>query len=224
MGDLLVALAEEPAAAGNPADLAAIRAELAALRRDLAAAAQPAAAGNPADLAAIRSEIAALRRDLMVVSSTAPAGPPGAELAELRQEIAGMRKELARFMRQNTLGVVAPPDRAGYRHAPRHLPGESAPMRPVEELLDDVPQIEAEVAPEQLKAYIQRPRVRPEDIQLSQEDIQRQGRNSRLRASDEMRAKLGRPMKSPAENILGALMLIGMIAAIILLCAAMLSL
>jgi hypothetical protein len=226
MGELLVALAEETAAPNSPAELAEIRDELAALRRDLATRPQssPNAAIDPAELAEIRGELTALRRDLMVVSSLDPAAsPPGAEVAELRQEIAGLRKEMARFMRQNTLGVVRPPDRGAYRPASRDLPGGPAPMRPVEELLDDVPQIEGELPPEQLKAYVERPRVRPEDITLTQEDMARQGRPGRLPVSDEIRAKLFRRSQpaSQANNTVGILLLVTFAAIMVMMCWAM---
>jgi hypothetical protein len=228
MGELLVALAEESAAPASPAELAEIRGELAALRRDLAARPRsaPDAATSPAELAEIRQEMTALRRDLMFVSSLDPAaGPPSAEVAELRQEIAGLRKEMARFMRQNALGVVAPPAREGYRHGPRDLPGNSAPMRPVEELLDEVPQIEGEVPPEQLKAYAQRPRVRPEDIILTKEDMARQGRPGRLPVSDEMRAKFGRQSQADSlpNNATGVILLIAFALMMVLMCWAMLA-
>jgi len=230
MGELLVALAEEPAAPTEPAELAEIRGELAALRRELAATSRsaPDAATSPAELAEIRGELAALRRDLMFVSSLDPsaaAGAPSAELAELRQEIASMRQEMARFMRQNTLGVVAPPRGQPARPA-RDLPGTSAPMRPVEELLDEVPQIEGEVPPEQLKAYAQRQRVRPEDITLTREDIQRQERRSLSDlAASEMRQKLGPQSRqsNQANNTAGVILLIAFALMTLLMCWAMLA-
>jgi hypothetical protein len=227
MGELLVALAEEPAAPTSPAELAEIRGELAALRRDLAASrSAPSVAIEPAELAEIRKELTALRRDLMFVSSLDPAAsPPGTEVAELRQEIAGLRKEMARFMRQNTLGVVAPPDRGAYRPAPRDLPGGPAPMRPVEELLDEVPQIEGELPPEQLKAYVERPRVRPEDITLTAEDIKRQERRALLPVSGETFARLGRQRQpaSQANNAAGVILLISFALIMMLMCWAMLA-
>jgi hypothetical protein len=229
MGELLVALAEEPAGPASPAELAEIRAELTALRRDLAARPQPApnAAIEPAELAEIRSELTALRRDLMFVSSLDPAAttqgvPAGAEIAELRQEIAAMRQEMARFMRQNTLGVVAPPRGQPARPA-RDLPGKSAPMRPVEELLDEVPQIDGELPPEQLKAYVERPRVRPEDITLTQEDIKRQERRALLPVSGETFARLGRFDPAAANNTVGVILLISFALIMMLMCWAMLA-
>lgn len=226
MGDLLLALAEEPAAPSNPAELAEIRNELAALRRELASAPQPAAAAiEPSELAEIRKELAALRRDMMFVASLDPAQggkADAADVAGLRHEIASLRHEVAELARQTALGVVAPPSRAGYRHAPRHLPGGPAPMRPVEELLDDAPQIDGELSSDQLKSYIERPRVRAEDIQLSKEDIQRQGRGGRLRASDEMRARLGR--STPQQDQATVFMFIGVTILLVVLACGILSL
>jgi len=96
-------------------------------------------------------------------------------------------------------------------------------MRPVEELLDEVPQIEGELPPEQLKAYAQRPRVRPEDITLTKEDMARQGRPGRLPVSDEMRAKLFRHSQNAnqANNTVGVILLITFALIMMLMCWAM---
>lgn len=107
-------------------------------------------------LLALAHEIAALRQERQQL--TASTESTLALATELRQ----LRGEIALLQGQSSQGKKA---------ASHHLPGSLAPMRPVEELLDDAPQIDETLSPDQLKAYLNRSRVPVADIQLSAADI-----------------------------------------------------
>ncbi len=140
---------------------------------DELAARQPGASAAPAPsaqpdlqtlhnvIAGLSQQLAALQRDLneLKAASEEDRSPknPGGEIQALRREVASLRQQLS--------GGRSQPQR---RAAP--LPGSLAPMRPVEELFDDAPQIDDTVSEAQMQAYIDRPRVRPEDIQLTEDE------------------------------------------------------
>ena len=119
------------------------------------------------------------------------ANPPSAsDVQALRAEIA----ELRRHMDRN----LPTPARSTRNARPVTLVGGLAAMRPAEELIDDVPQIEQELSAEQLKAHLKRPRVRAEDIVLSPDDLERQTvRRRRLRVSSELKQRLYEKTDTP---------------------------
>ena len=119
------------------------------------------------------------------------ANPPSAsDVQALRAEIA----ELRRHMDRN----LPTPARSTRNARPVTLVGGLAAMRPAEELIDDVPQIEQELSAEQLKAHLKRPRVRAEDIVLSPNDLERQTvRRRRLRVSSELKQRLYEKTDTP---------------------------
>lgn len=161
--------------------------ELAAL--EPAAGTAPAPSAQPdlqqlyAVITGLSQQVAALQGDLNELKAASQddrsAKNPGGELQALRREVASLRRQLNGSQPQRR-----PAER---RSAP--LPGSLAPMRPVEELLDDAPQLDDTVSEAQMKAYIERPRVRPEDIQLSEDErkqLQRPHR-AKINPSDSVR-------------------------------------
>ncbi len=135
---------------------------------------QPNLQGLHSVIAGLSQQVAALQRDLNELKAAREedrsAKNPDGEIQALRREVASLRQQISGGPRQ--------PQR---RAAP--LPGSLAPMRPVEELLDDAPQLDDTISEAQMQAYIDRPRVRPEDIQLTEGE----------------RKQLRRPVRSPIK-------------------------
>jgi hypothetical protein len=166
--------------------LMALVAEIAARPTDPGAAPGPAAASAEqadlqslhAELAALSAKVSAVRRDLLLmaeISKTEPAERnPGGELQALRREVASLRRQLNGSQPNHG----SQPNRRVVE-----LPGSLAPMVPVEELLNDAPQMDESVSAEQMKAYIARPRVRAEDIQLTEDERKQLRRPYRTKLS-----------------------------------------
>ncbi len=161
--------------------------ELAAHQPGTAAAPAPSAQPDLQQLYAVitglSQQVAALQGDLNELKASSEeiraARNPGGELQALRREVASLRHQL---------NGSQPQRRPTERRSPP-LPGSLAPMRPVEELLDDAPQIDETISEAQMQAYIDRPRVRPEDIQLTEDErkqLQRPHR-AKINPSDSVR-------------------------------------
>lgn len=153
----------------------------------------------------LAEEVIALRRDSaggVNFNSPAHAGSSSLEAASDVQALQAEVGEIRRYLERNL-----PTNSRPRRNEPVLLPSGSAPMRPVEELIEDAPQIEQELSPDQLKAHLKRPRVRAEDIVLSPDDLVRQtaGRQ-RTSVSLEQRQQLYQDLPkivSPLKLLLG---------------------
>ena len=91
-------------------------------------------------------------------------------------------------------------------------------MHPVEDLLDDAPQIDETVSIDQMQDYINRPRVRPEDIRLTEEEQQqlRRPHRSKINPRADVRAQIRQEPLS-RRGIGPALFMLIVIAAFIIL-------
>lgn len=98
-------------------------------------------------------------------------------------------------LEQHGIEVVlnTPPPRKPYVPAPTR---NIAPMRPIEELTDEAAALDESLSMEQIGRYLNQPRIRPEDVTLSPDDIARANQKRRRTLVDsELRRQMHEPLQ-----------------------------